>query len=57
MEHIGRIPNSNEQFRMDDNFSLRVSHIRDPGRGGSNNCLGKGSATLEKLLDVKKRVS
>ena len=56
MEQIGRMLNSNEQFRMDDSFSLHVSHIRDPGRGGSNKRLRKGSAALEKLLDVKKSV-
>ena len=56
MEQIGRMLNSNEQFRMDDSFSLHVSHIRDPGRGGGNKRLRKGSAALEKLLDVKKSV-
>ena len=56
MEQIGRMLNLNEQFQMDDSFSLQVSHIRDPSKGGGNKRLCKGSTALEKLLDVKKSV-
>jgi len=33
MHQISKMLNSNEQFRLDDTFSLHISHIRDPGRG------------------------
>ena len=56
MQQISRMLNSNEQFRMDDSFSLHVSHIRDPGRGSGNQRIRKASLALEKLLDLKKSV-
>ena len=54
MQQISRMLNSNEQFRMDDSFSLHVLHIRDPGRGSGR--VRKGRMALEKLLDIKKSV-
>ena len=56
MQQICRMLNSNEQFRLDDSFSLHNSHIRDPGRGAGNNRVRKGSMALETLLDTKKSV-
>ena len=56
MQQISRMLNSNEQFRLDDSFSLHISHIRDPGQGAGNQRIRKGSMALEKLLDLKKSV-
>ena len=56
MQQISRMLNSNEQFRLDDSFSLHISHIRDPGRDGGNKRVRIGSMALEKLLDFKKSV-
>ena len=56
MQQISRMLNSNEQFRLDDSFSLHISHIRDPGRGAGKNRVRKGYMALEKLLDTKKSV-
>ena len=56
MQQISRMLNSNEQFRLDDSFSLHISHIRDPGRGSGNQRIRKASLALEKLLDLKKSV-
>ena len=56
MQQISRMLNSNEQFRLDDSFSLHISHILDPGRGAGNNRVRKGNMALEKLLDTKKSV-
>ena len=56
MQQISRMLNSNEQFRLDDSFSLHISHIRDPGRGAGHNRIRKGCMALEKLLDLKKSV-
>ena len=56
MQQISRMLNSNERFRLDDSFSLHISHIRDPGRGSGNNRIKKATMALEKLLDVKKSV-
>ena len=56
MQHISRMLNSNEQFRLDDSFSLHISHIRDPGQESGNKPIRKGSMALEKLLDLKKSV-
>ena len=56
MQQISRMLNSNEQFRLDDSFSLHISHIRDPGQGAGKNRIRKGSMALEKLLDLKKSV-
>ena len=56
MQQISRVLNSNKQFRLDDSFSLHISHIRDPGRGSENKRIRKASLALEKLLDLKKSV-
>ena len=56
IQQISRMLNSNEQFRLDDSFSLHISHIRDPGRGAGNNRIRKGYMAMEKLLDTKKSV-
>ena len=48
--------NSNKQFRLDDSFSLHISHIRDPGRGAGNQRIRKASMALDKLSDSKKSV-
>ena len=56
MQQISRMLNSNEQFRLDDSFSLHISHLRDPGRGAGKNRVRKGYMALEKLLDTKKSV-
>ena len=56
MQQISRMLNSNEQFRLDDSFSLHISHIRDPGRGAGKNRLRKGYMVMDKLLDTKKSV-
>ena len=56
MQQISRMLNSNEQFRLDDSFSLHISHIRDPGRGAGKNRVRKGHMALEKLLDTKRSV-
>ena len=56
MQQISRMLNSNEQFRLDDSFSLHISHIPDPGRGAGNKRIRKGSMALEKLLDLKRSV-
>ena len=54
MQQILRMLNSNEQFRLDDSFSLHISHIQDPGQGSRNQRTRIGTTTLEKLLDLKK---
>lgn len=51
LQQISKMLNSNEQFRMDDTFSLHVSHIRDPGRGSGR--VRKGQLAIDKLLDTK----
>ena len=56
MQQISNMLNSNEQFRLDDSFSLHISHIRDPGRGAGNQRIRKASMALDKLLDSKKSV-
>ena len=56
MQQISNMLNSNEQFRLDDSFSLHISHIRDPGRGAGNQRIRKASMALDKLLDRKKSV-
>jgi len=56
MQQISKMLNSNEQFRLDDTFSLHISHIRDPGRGSGKQRLRKASLALDKLLDLKKSV-
>ena len=56
MQQISRMLNSNEQFRLDDSFSLHISQIRDPGRGAGNKRIRKGSMALDKLLDLRKSV-
>ena len=56
MQQISRMLNSNEQFRLDDSFSLHVSYIRDAGRGSGNKRIRKRTMALEKLLDLKKSV-
>ena len=56
MQQISRMLNSNEQFRLDDSFSLHISHIQDPGRGAGNQRIRKGNMAIEKLLDLKKSV-
>ena len=56
MQQISNMLNSNEQFRLDDSFSLHISHIRDPGRGAGNQRIRKASMALDKLLDCKKSV-
>ena len=56
MQQISRMLNSNEQFRLDDSFSLHISHIQDPDQGTGNQRIRKGSMALEKLLDLKKSV-
>ena len=56
MQQISRMLNSNEQFRLDDSFSLHISHIRDPGGGAGNNRLRKGYMAMDKLLDTEKSV-
>ena len=56
MQQISRMLNSNEQFRLDDSFSLHISHIQDPGQGAGNQRIRKGTIALEKLLDLKKSV-
>ena len=50
LQQIAKMLNSNEQFRMDDSFSLHVSHIRDPERGSGR--VRKGRMALQKLLDT-----
>ena len=55
-QQISRMLNSNEQFRLDNSFSLHISHIRDPGWGAGNNRIYKGSMALDKLLNTKKSV-
>ena len=56
MQQISNMLNSNEQFRLDDSFSLHISHIRGPGRGTGNQRIRKASMALDKLLDSKKSV-
>jgi len=56
MQQISRMLNSNEQFQLDDTFSLHISHIRDPGRGSGKQRLRKASSALDILLDLKKSV-
>ena len=56
MQQISNMLNSNEQFQLDDSFSLHISHIRDPGRGAGNQRIRKASMALHKLLDSKKSV-
>ena len=56
MQQISNMLNSNEQFRLDDSFSLHISHIRDPERGAGNQRIRKASMALDKLLDSKKSV-
>lgn len=51
LQQISKMLNSNEQFRMDDTFSLHVSHIRDPGRGSGK--VRKGQLAIAKLLDTR----
>ncbi|KAL9984521.1 hypothetical protein ACROYT_G006824 [Oculina patagonica] len=48
--------NSNENFKMDDSFTLNISHIQDPGRGGDNRRLKPGLAPIEEILEKKKCV-
>ena len=56
MQQISRMLNSKELFQLDDNFSLHISHKRDPDRGSGNQRIKKATMALEKLLDVKKSV-
>ena len=56
MQQISRMLNSNEQFRLDDSFSLHISHIQDLCQGAGNQRIRKGTMALKKLLDLKKSV-
>ncbi len=53
LEQISNMLNSNENFNMDDSFSLNISHIQDPGRGGDNRNLKPGLAPIEEILEKK----
>ena len=57
LEQISRMLNSNEQFKMDNTFSLHISHIQDPGRGSGAPRKKLGTAPIEKILQNKKSVS
>lgn len=43
MQKISRMLNSNEQFRLNDSFSLHIYHIQDPGQGAGNQRIRKGT--------------
>ena len=55
LEEISKMLNSNEQFRMDDTFSLNISHIRDDAGTGKKR-VKPGTYQIEKLLHNKKSV-
>lgn len=56
MQQISHMLNSNKQFRLDDFFSLHISHIQDPGQEAGNQRIRKRTMAVEKLLHLKKSV-
>ncbi len=60
LERLSRVLNSNEQFRMDDTFSLNISHIRDPGTGSGRvklgtQCSDKVFAKKKSVIEIKNK--
>ena len=53
MQQISHMLNSNKQFRLDDFFSLHISHIQDPGQEAGNQRIRKRTMAVEKLLHLK----
>jgi len=56
MQQISAMLNSNENFQINDTFSVNISHIRNPGTGGRNRRIRKGELAIKKILDIKKCV-
>ena len=56
LQQIERMLNSNEEFDIDDSFTLNVTHVRHPGRGGGRPRARVGTAPIEKMLQSKKSV-
>lgn len=56
LEQLSNILNSNENFGIDDNFHIEVSHVRDSGVGSGSRGQRPGTLPIEQFLQSKKSV-
>ncbi|KAL9979847.1 hypothetical protein ACROYT_G017567 [Oculina patagonica] len=56
LQQLSDMLNSNEHFTMDDAFNMNISHVRDPGTGGTSRAIKLGLDPIQKILKDKKCV-